>query len=84
MDIASEVLRYGVCKMTMPRSLILQIRRVSGNGIRKMIVSQKSFLKPAFLNVYGMRELFSELVTEQQSPHLPDRQYLYGQYQQQE
>lgn len=54
------------------------------NGIGKMVVSQESFLKPTFLYVYGMREFFSELVTEQQASHLPYGQYLYGQYHQQE
>lgn len=84
MNVACEVLRDGIGKTMMLRSLIFYTRRMGENGIEKVVVPQESLLKPAFLYVYGMRELFGELVAEQQSPHLPYGQYLYGQYQQQE
>lgn len=84
MNIACKILRDGIGKKVMLRSLVFRSGRMVKNGIGKVIVPQESFLKPAFLYMYRMRNLFGELVAEQQSPHLPYGQYLYGQYQQQE
>lgn len=70
MDIACKILRDGIGKKLMLRSPVFRSRRMGENGIGKMIVPQESFLKPAFLHMYRMREFFGELVTEQQSPHL--------------
>lgn len=84
MNIAGKILRYGIGKMPLQKSVAGVDGKQCCKSGGQIIVFQVRFLVRTFFYRKGMWNLFSKLVTEEQAAHLPDGQDLYGENQYQE